>query len=156
MTKTMKYVDKMICFQEVPDEITLSFSISNCPYHCEGCHSGYLAEDIGTPLLPVIETEIQREKPFITCVLFMGGDDALQKPDLIECAKICKLHNLKTALYSGATIVDEELLDFFDYIKVGPYIKELGGLKDPKTNQRFYENQNGKLIDKTYLFWRKF
>lgn len=154
MTKTMKYVDKMVCFQEVPDEITLSFSISNCPYHCEGCHSSYLAEDIGTPLLPVIEKEIQQE-PFITCVLFMGGDDASQKCDLIECAKICKAHNLKTALYSGAKFIDESLLEHFDYIKIGPYIKELGGLKNFKTNQRFYENQSGKLIDKTYLFWRK-
>ena len=46
----LKYVDTKIVFREVPDEITLCINISNCPCHCKGCHSPYLAEDIGTVL----------------------------------------------------------------------------------------------------------
>ena len=46
----MKYVDVRIVFQEVPDEITLAINISGCTCHCEGCHSPYLAEDIGEHL----------------------------------------------------------------------------------------------------------
>ena len=43
----LKYVDAKVVFAEVPDEVTLAINISNCPCHCEGCHSSYLAEDIG-------------------------------------------------------------------------------------------------------------
>ena len=43
----LKYVNTEITFSEVPDEITLCINISNCPCHCKGCHSPYLAEDIG-------------------------------------------------------------------------------------------------------------
>lgn len=43
----LKYVDARVVFQEIPDEITLAINISNCPCHCKGCHSQYLAEDIG-------------------------------------------------------------------------------------------------------------
>lgn len=47
----LKYVDARVVFQEIPDEITLAINISNCPCHCKGCHSQYLAEDIGKPLI---------------------------------------------------------------------------------------------------------
>ena len=86
----MKYVEEMICFQEVPDEISLSFSISNCPRKCIGCHSTYLSEDIGNQILDVLEDRIEQYLGYITCVLFLGGDDPLQKQDLIQCLNICK------------------------------------------------------------------
>ena len=44
----------------------------------------------------------------------------------------------------------------FDYIKVGPYIRHLGPLKSPTTNQRLYRQQtDGSFEDITYRFWRK-
>ena len=48
----LKYVDTLVSFQEVPDEISLCINISNCPCHCDGCHSPYLADDIGEYLIP--------------------------------------------------------------------------------------------------------
>lgn len=39
-----------VVFAEVPDEVTLAINISNCPCQCKGCHSSYLAQDIGTEL----------------------------------------------------------------------------------------------------------
>ena len=70
----LKYVDTLVSFQEIPDEISLCINISNCPCHCEGCHSSYLAEDIGRiltigPLFNLIE-----DNKGISCVSFMGGD----------------------------------------------------------------------------------
>jgi len=35
---------------EVPREISLTLSISNCAYRCHNCHSPYLQQDIGQPL----------------------------------------------------------------------------------------------------------
>ena len=57
----MKYCETAITFSEVPDEVTLCINISNCPCHCKGCHSAYLAEDIGEELtFEVLQTPIQK------------------------------------------------------------------------------------------------
>ena len=151
----MKYVDEMICFQEVPDETTLSFSISNCPHHCPGCHSSYLAEDVGIPLWDVLPERIDFHDGLITCVLFMGGDDSAQIVDLKRCAAYCRKRGYKTALYSGAENIPEHLWNYFDYVKIGPYKQELGGLNNKTTNQRMYKNISGRWEDITYKFWQK-
>lgn len=135
----LKYVDEMICFQEVPNETTISFSISNCPYRCKGCHSSYLQSDCGIPLLDIIESRIEFYTNLITCVLFMGGDDSAQVDELISCLQICKQHKLKTALYSGASNINNDILNYLDYIKIGPYVESLGALQSKTTNQRFYK-----------------
>ena len=153
--RKIKYVDEMVCFQEVPDETTLSFSISNCPHHCLGCHSSYLAEDIGVPLWDVLPQKINFYDGLITCVLFMGGDDAAQIEDLKQCARYCRLRGYKTALYSGAESIPEHLWKYFDYVKIGPYKQELGGLDSKITNQRMYKNISGKWEDVTKWFWEK-
>lgn len=145
----------MICFQEVPNEVSLSFSISNCPNRCKGCHSPYLQNDIGEPLLPKLQERIEYYKGLITCVLFMGGDDEKQYQYLVEAINICKKQNLKVALYSGRDIMPSEILGILNYIKIGHYDEKLGGLKIPATNQRMYKIENGNLKDITYMFWNK-
>ena len=150
----LKYVDEMICFQEVPDETTLSFSISNCPHHCYGCHSPHLSGDVGIPLLGVLKERVDFHDGLITCVLFMGGDDSEQIEDLKKCAKYCRDRGYKTALYSGAESIPENLWNYFDYVKIGPYKQELGGMDKETTNQRMYKSDGGKWIDITQKFWR--
>ena len=46
----IKYVEKSIVFEEIPDRVTLAFSISNCQNRCKGCHSAHLRCDIGEVL----------------------------------------------------------------------------------------------------------
>ena len=46
----VKYYNAMTVFEEIPNEITLAINITNCPCHCEGCHSKFLWEDTGTEL----------------------------------------------------------------------------------------------------------
>ena len=50
----VKYCGHYITAQEVPDEISLVLSITNCPHRCEGCHSPWLQADIGDELTPEI------------------------------------------------------------------------------------------------------
>lgn len=149
----IKYVDEMICFQEVPNETSLSFSISNCPHNCEGCHSPYLREDIGVFVSDVLENRLKDIGKFITCVLFMGGDDEFQIDDLIECSQKCKEYGLKTALYSGNDVINKRLIPYFDYIKVGHYDKNCGPLNNINTNQRMFRITKDSFIDITNLFW---
>ena len=38
----LKYVEYAVTLEEVPTEISLTISISNCRFRCHGCHSAYL------------------------------------------------------------------------------------------------------------------
>jgi len=140
-----------IVFQEIPGEVTLALNLSNCPCHCPGCHSQHLAQDIGEVVTEeLLDSLTGRYKGLITCVAFMGGD-----ADPEEVAKWAQyVRPLKTAWYSGRMHMprDEKA---FDYVKLGPYIEELGGLKSEKTNQRLYKREDDSWKDITASFWRK-
>lgn len=149
----LKYVDTLVSFSEVPDEITLCINISNCPCHCKGCHSSYLAEDIGNILNLQALTSLIDSNSGITCVCIMGGDANSSKVD--DIAQDIKEYypKLKVAWYSGKQELSKDInLEFFDFIKLGPYIEELGPLNSKTTNQKFYKIENNKLIDITYKF----
>jgi anaerobic ribonucleoside-triphosphate reductase activating protein len=156
----IKYVkeDTSVCFAEIPIEISLCLNLSLCPHRCPGCHSSYLQTDIGDELTTDILDEIINKNPGITCVLFLGGDN--DKSRLVEFAKhINNKYNLKVGWYSGESELDlNEYGRYFNYIKIGPYIKELGPLNSQTTNQRLYEiikSNNGLTIkDITFTFWK--
>lgn len=148
----LKYVDVLVSFQEVPDEISLCINISNCPCHCEGCHSSYLAEDIGEYLTYDKVLELVNSNKGISCVCFMGGDS--NPGDINGLAAVIRTQtNLKVAWYSGRQYIPEGLnLSYFDYIKIGPYIPKLGGLDSETTNQIMYKVQDNQLNNITYRF----
>lgn len=136
----LKFVDFRVCFQEVPDEISLCINLSGCPHRCKGCHSSYLQEDIGTILTTQMLDKIIESNSGVTCVCFLGGDNDI--PYLHTLAQHVKNnHYLNTAWYTGLSFrpsVDRPICQVFDYIKTGPYIEECGPLSSPTTNQRFY------------------
>ena len=73
---------------------------------------------------------------------------------LAECVKNID-PPLKVGWYWGGNDIPKEInTQWFDYIKIGSYIKELGGLDNLNTNQRFYHIENGQLVDWTYKFWK--
>lgn len=149
----LKYVDTKIVFLEIPDEITLAINISNCPCHCKGCHSSYLAEDIGKPLNWDSLNALIYINTGISCVAFMGGDNDPKAVN--KLAEKVKNLGLKTAWYSGRAELNEYIeLCNFDFIKLGPYIEELGPLNKKTTNQKFYRVKDDTLIDITGEFWK--
>lgn len=153
----LKYLDTKVTFAEVPDEVTLCINITGCKNNCKGCHSSYLAQDIGKPLNKSSLSELIEGNKGVSCVSFMGGDnDAIH---LVALASWVKTHtNLKVAWYSGrqelAGIVARQL-QWFDFIKLGPYKEEFGPLTDHNTNQRMYKISKGELIDITNRFWNE-
>ncbi len=154
----LKYANYDIVCQEVPGEVSLAINISGCPCHCPGCHSGYLAGDIGTPLTgEELDRLVEREAEGVTCVALMGGDASpAEVSGLARHIKECH-PALRVAWYSGRTVVSGEIdRRYFDYIKVGPYISHLGPLNSRTTNQRMYRRaKDGTMEDITHLFWRK-
>lgn len=154
----LKYVNTGIVFQEIPDEVTLAINISNCPCRCPGCHSHYLWEDIGLPLdADAIDAFIQKYGDDITCIAFMGGDaEPMAVNQLAQY--IHEAHpEFKVAWYSGRIRISGAIKKTdFDYIKIGPFIKHLGPLKSPTTNQRLYRlTDDGTFEDITSRFWKK-
>ena len=151
----LKYVDTKIVFQEIPDEITLAINISGCPCNCKGCHSSYLAEDIGEPLDLQHLTNLIDSNKGISCVCIMGGDANPSEVD--DIAQDIKEYypELKVGWYSGRQELSKDIeLSNFDYIKLGPYIEEFGPLNSKTTNQRFYKVNGKELVDITSRFWK--
>ena len=150
----LKYVDTKVTFAEVPNEISLCINISNCPCACKGCHSSYLAEDIGNKLNSNSIKELINNNKGITCICFMGGDSNPLEVDAL--AHFIKIYfPIKIAWYSGRQELSKYInLNNFNFIKLGPYIEYLGPLNSKTTNQRFYKIEEGKLIDITNLFWK--
>ena len=155
----LKYVETAVTFSEIPDEITLAINISGCPCNCKGCHSSYLAGDIGEPLDLQHLTNLIDSNKGISCVCIMGGDANPSEVD--DIAQDIKEYypELKVAWYSGRQELSKEIeLENFNYIKLGPYIKDKGPLNCRTTNQVMLEIDviQGKVFKKdiTAKFWR--
>lgn len=151
----LKYIGYSVVFQEVPNEVSLAINISGCPYRCGGCHSEYLWEYEGNYLCDDVYDLIKQYDGLITCVCFMGGDQNLT--DLLYCFNIVKQFGLKICLYSGR----DDRLSLYpishlcDYLKIGHYDENLGGLNSPTTNQKFYSRIDDNFIDTTYMFQKE-
>ena len=156
----LKYLYAMNIFQEVPDEVSLGIGISGCQIRCKGCHSRELWEDKGTPLtIRELKRLIDKNRG-ITCVCLFGGEHSID--ELIALFKSVP-RCLKTAWYSGLDMVPRdktEILRYLDFIKLGHFDMELGGLASPTTNQRLYTCSAGSdfdidMKDITYKLQRK-
>lgn len=152
----MKYTAVEICMQEVPGEVCVAFSISNCPFTCPGCHSAELQTDVGTILSTTTfkeELDFYRAKHtgnyLFSCALFFGGDQHEQ--ELVELLKFSHSLGIKTCLYTGFETVSDAIKEHLDYLKVGPYNKAKGDLMSKTTNQRLIDLNKNK--DITYKFW---
>ena len=154
----LKYADYDVVFQELPNEVTLAINISNCPNRCVGCHSAYLMDDVGNPLTEqALEELLHKYGNTITCVCFMGGDrEPHAVAQLAHWVKTQAAFTLKVGWYSGKQTLPEVFdSQWFDYVKVGPYVPKLGGLNHKTTNQRLYKiTETGTLEDITACFWK--
>lgn len=127
-----------VVLQEVPDEISLALSISGCPLNCKGCHSSETFDPkFGEELsLSKLAQMIDHQK-YITCVLFYGGEWLIEELEVF--IDYVKSRNLKVCLFTGRNLeyFSVEFLSKLDFIKVGRYKENLGGLKSEQTNQKF-------------------
>lgn len=151
----IKFVDTKVVFEEIPDKVTLAVSISECPFHCDGCHSNYLQGNLGNELNEIVIDELLKNNDGVNCFLFMGDGNDTKR--ICELAGYIKKNypNIKIAIYSGYDKVKEEYISTFDYIKIGKWQKDFGPLNCETTNQRLYLNENSKLSDITYKFWKR-
>ena len=149
----LKYLDTMVTFSEVPDEVALCINLTNCPYHCPDCHSKELWEDSGQWLSVGKLCDLVAENKGISCICFMGGDSDLE--ELYNLFKFIPMlfKDLKIAWYTGRNAIPKDLPPIH-YIKVGPYKAECGPINNPNTNQRFYTRGSAmKKLDVSQNMW---
>lgn len=145
-----------VVFEEIPDYVTLAIEITNCPGHCVGCHSPWLREDIGDELTVEKLRELIDNNKGINCVCFMGeGKDPEALKRLALSVTLRSDFPYKVALYSGREEVEDDYDDYFDFIKIGPFIPDFGPLNKETTNQRLYEITDDGRKDITSKFWKK-
>ena len=109
----MKYVDTLVSFSEIPDEITLCINISNCPNKCKGCHSPWLQENIGIELNNYELYDIINKNSGISCVCFMGGDSDPEE-----------INNLAIKIADNNRVKNKKLSKKIDVIKDFVYMIE--------------------------------
>lgn len=144
----LKFYNKQVVFQEVPNEISVSFSIAGCPHNCPGC-------SWKTAVQSLIEHKLTDEyycgvlnqyRGLASCVLFYGGE---WDEDLIHKLRLAQDMGYKTCLYTGLNYekVNPEIIKHLDYIKVGPYVAALGGLSSPTTNQKLINLKTNEILN---------
>lgn len=147
----VKFIENMtsVVFEEIPDRVTLAVNITNCQNSCKGCHSAFLKKNMGNELTFETIDNLMNKNKGVNCFLFLGeGNDSCTLLKLNDYIK--EKYNIETALYSGRDVVEEELFDKFDYVKVGSYKEEYGALNNRNTNQRLFYHRE----DITNKFWR--
>lgn len=138
--------------QEIPNEVSLVFSIVGCKLACKGCHSSYLwDESSGEELTDEVFTDLlNKYSSLISCVLFMGGE---WDEDLVSKLKMVKSLNLKTALYTGLPRkkVNTKIIEQLTFLKTGRWVEKLGGLSSETTNQKLINLQTGEILNKHFI-----
>ena len=160
-----RYHSTNIYLIEIPDEISLGYYIAGCPKHCKNCHTPEVWDDdpnldsYPVLTLDIIFDEIEKNHMLISNILFFGGDwnETLLRSyfrSIKETVNNNDLPEISTSLYTGKELSELEpaTLQLLDYVKVGPYKEELGGLQSKTTNQRLYKLDRGEIEkDLTYL-----
>lgn len=155
----LKYLYTREVFAEIPSEFSLAVAISGCTIRCKGCHSRELWEDKGTPLDVETLCGLLNQHQGITTLLLLGGEHDI---DTLTELFMYAHKRVKTAWYCGLDTVPRKnmgIYQYLDFLKLGRFDIELGGLSSPSTNQHLYmiEHQgdgNYWRTDITSLFWK--
>lgn len=158
----IKYLgEPTITFAEFPDEISLCFSLTDCPCKCLKCSEPELCCDIGEELTEISIISFLEKNQGATLVGFLGGDN-----DHETIKKLCDVihaKGLKTGMYSGRDYIDCTLIDYLDYYKIGRWIvpqgkkedwykQTCGPIKFPNSNQIMFKKIDKKLVNITEKF----
>ena len=140
-------------FQDVPGEISLALSISGCPLRCKGCHSTETyPQDYGTELTKNELDRLLKKYKHTSCVLFYGGEWNMEA--LTPLMDYIKDKGIKVCLYSGHSLsyFSKDFVCSLNYLKIGAFRETKGTLRNPHSNQKFFEIIDNEMIEKTETF----
>ncbi len=134
----MKYLNYDILIKEIPWKMSLCFAMTGCNIKCSGCHSKELWDSNNWKelTLEVIEELALKYKGLFDVILFFGGEWNGQQ--FITLLEQLKTKGYSLALYTWLNSIGQNIKQYLDYLKTGPYVQELGGLESETTNQRLF------------------
>lgn len=148
----MHFSSEQVVWQEVPNEVSLAYTISGCPLACVGCHSADTWPlEAGLSLnLTYFQQKLEQYQGLISCVVFLGGEWHAQLIDYLALARAAKLN---TCLYTGLEREElpSPLISQLTYLKTGRWRRELGGLDSSITNQRFVDLRSGECLNHLFI-----
>ncbi|MBL0690700.1 MAG: anaerobic ribonucleoside-triphosphate reductase activating protein [Alphaproteobacteria bacterium] len=148
---TFNIFNHEVVIQEVPNEISLSFSVVGCTLNCPGCSWEGIRKN--EPYEELTDKKyidlLEKYRGLCSCVLFYGGEWHEEK--LKEFLILAKDYDFKTCLYTGLDEISLSLMKHLDYLKTGPYIEAMGGLDSATTNQKFYDLTLKKSLNHYFL-----
>lgn len=147
----LRFSEETVCFQEVPGQVSLAYTVTGCPVGCKGCHSAETwAPGTGEPLtLEYYLGRLNDYQGLISCVLFLGGE---WHPDTLTLyLREARQRHLNTCLYTGQESIPLSIQKHLTFLKTGPWIAHLGGLDSPSTNQRFQDLRNQQLLNHLFI-----
>ena len=111
----IKYYNTEVVFEEIPDEVTLAFNITNCQHNCPGCHSPYLRENIGNELnFKVIDELIEKLAEFGEKVIFLGDGVPVFKKVIDEKLQVSHFYAPSQCNRQRAAAVAEAAKKYID------------------------------------------
>lgn len=141
-------------FIDFPNKTSLIVFMSGCNIGCKGCQNPKLQNpDYGVDIVVDDIVKEYNSKGLCNGIVFSGGDPLYQYGELLAyCKELCSIADI--AVYTGETFdnVPVELFEYIDLLVTEPYIEELGGLSDPKTNQRCWDIIDGVPVENKKYF----
>jgi len=132
------------------DDISINIYLSGCKLNCEECFSPDLKDFNSGQNVSIDEVvDMVKERFELTkTVCFLGGNPP-DNSNIEELTKRIKDLGAKVWVYSGYNfedIKDKEWVKYCDYIKAGPYMKELVNTdySYASTNQKLYKRESDK------------
>ena len=145
--------------REVPGESSICIYISGCCHNCANCHYPLLKEkDYGDKLIDFYRDIIALYRRQATCVCFLGegANGEIEHHEFRIAVDYAHQQALKACLYSGRDVDIEAWMTMFDYVKLGSYRADKGGLESIFTNQVMWrKNSEGVFENITHIFHQK-
>lgn len=133
--KLLNYTDTL---SEIPGELCLTLSLDECPHGCPEC---FWDNFKGQGKLVDYHSLLRKYQDKGYCVVFLGGD---WLPNIEDYFRLAKDLGFKVAFYTGLS--EWKRINYLDYLKTGPYIRELGPLGSEKSNQKLINLKTGERI----------
>ena len=94
--------------------------LNGCPLRCGYCHNYHLLTQSRPTELSLIKQRIMESKPFISAVVFLGGEPLMQPEAVEEIARFAKSQNLRVGIHTNGyypdavfSLLDQNLADKF-------------------------------------------
>lgn len=94
--------------------------LNGCPFRCGYCHNYDLLEKSNPTDLELVKKRVAESKPFISAVVFLGGEPLMQGEAVSEIAEFAKEQGLQIGIHTNgfypktvAALIENKLADKF-------------------------------------------